>query len=174
MTPKPNTSALAAAAVAQALLLPIYGQPSNNDLLRLSNIITPILLKSSYNRVKGVHNLWGLIANADRYLHHYGTPFVRPATRLACYNPAINAEASCVSRVCTGTAGTAKIQDYKAYEAAECGAKVFIEAVVEDMWICDLCYPETFYFNVTALTLFDHLCECSGSLHALDMVLLTI
>jgi tRNA (Thr-GGU) A37 N-methylase len=34
--------------------------------------------------------------------------------------------------------------------------------------------PETFYANVTALELLNHLCAHLGSLHALDMVLLTI
>jgi hypothetical protein len=68
----------------------------------------------------------------------------------------------------------ALLQDYEAYEAAEHGVKVFIEAVVNDTWICDLCDPERFYSNVTALTIFSHLCERSGGLHALDMVLLTI
>ncbi len=52
--------------------------------------------------------------------------------------------------------------------------KVFIEAIVNDMWIWDLCNPKTFYSNVTALAIFDHLCKHSGSLHALDMVFLTI
>jgi hypothetical protein len=98
MTPKVITSALAAA---QALFVPIAidGQPSNNDLVHLSNTISPILLKSTYNHVNGVHNLWGLVANADRYLYHYGAPFVRPATRPACYGPAINTEASHVDNV---------------------------------------------------------------------------
>ncbi len=73
MTPKAITSALAAA---QALLLPINGQPSNNDLVCLSDTILPILLKTTYNHVNGIHNLWGLVASADCYLHHYGAPFV--------------------------------------------------------------------------------------------------
>jgi hypothetical protein len=171
MTPKAITSALAAA---QALSLPIDGQPSNKDLIRLSDTILPILLKATYDHVNGVHNLWGLVASVDCYFHLYGAPFVRPATRLACYDPAITAEASCVNRVCSKTAWAALLQDYKAYEAAEHGITVFIEAVVNDTWICDLCNPKTFYSNVTALDIFNHLCECSGGLHALDMVSHTI
>jgi hypothetical protein len=101
-------------------------------------------------------------------------PFVCPATRPSCYDLAINAEASCIKRVCAETAWAAKIQDYEAYEADEHGVKVFIEAVVQDTWIRGLCNPETFYSNVTALALFDHLCKHSSGLHALDMVLLTI
>jgi hypothetical protein len=91
MTPKVITSALAAA---QALLLPIDGQPSDDNLVHLSDAILPILLKATYNHVNSIHNLWGLIASVDCYLHHYGAPFVRPATRPACYDPAINQRGS--------------------------------------------------------------------------------
>jgi hypothetical protein len=171
MTPKVITSALAAA---QVLFLPINGQPSDNNLIRLSDAILPILLKATCDRVNGIHNLWGLVASVDCYLHHYGAPFVRPATHPACYDPAITAEASCVNRVCTKTAWVALIQDYGAYKAAERGVKVFIEAVVNDTWICNLRNPKTFYSNVTALDIFNHLHEHSGGIHALDMVLLTI
>jgi hypothetical protein len=134
----------------------------------------PILLKATYDHVIGVHNLWGLVASTDCYLHHYGAPFVCPATCPACYDPGINAKASCVDRVCTETAWAALLQDYEAYKATEHGVKVIIEAIVNDMWICDLCVPEMFYSNVTALAIFNHLCERSGSLHVLDMVSLTI
>jgi hypothetical protein len=171
MTPDTITSALAAA---QALFLPINGQPFDDNLVCLSNAISLILLEATYNCVNGVHNLWGHVANADRYLHHHIAPFVRPATCPACYDPDINMEASWVKRVHTKTAWVTKIQDYKAYEAAECGIKVFIKTAVADTWICNLRDPKTFYFNVTALTLFDHFHKHSGGLHALNMVLLTI
>ncbi len=163
-----------ALAAAQGLFILINGQTSDNNLVHLSNAILPIFLKATYNCVNGVHNLWGLVASADCYLHHYGAPFICPATRPACYDPAINAKASCVNSVCTETAWAAVLQDFKAYEVAECSIKVFIEALVNDKWIHDLHNPETFYSNVTALAIYDHLCECSGGLHALDMVLLTI
>ena len=57
---------------------------------------------------------------------------------------------------------------------AKSGIKVFIEVVVEDTWICDLRNPETFYSNVTALALLNHLCAHLGGLHAVDMVTLTL
>jgi hypothetical protein len=171
MTPEAITSALAAA---QALFLPINGQPSDEDLVCLSNAVLPILLKATYDRINGIHNILGLPASADWYLHHYGAPFACPATRPACYDLVINAEASCINRVCAKTTWAALIQTYKAYKAAEHGVKVFIEAVVDKTWICNLCNPKTFYSNVTALAIFDHLCEPSGGLHALDMVSLTI
>jgi hypothetical protein len=49
-----------------------------------------------------------------------------------------------------------------------------MEAVVNNTWICNLCDPEMFYSDVTALDIFNHLCMRSSGLHALDMVLLTI
>jgi hypothetical protein len=156
MTPKAITSALAAA---QVLFLPIDGQPSNDNLVCLSNAILAILLKSTYDCINGIHNLWGLVANADRYLHHYGAPLVCPATRLTCYDPVINAEASWVDHVCTKTALATKIQDYKAYEAAEHGIKVFNKAVVQDTWIHNLRDPETFFSNLTACIAQPSLCR---------------
>jgi hypothetical protein len=76
MTPEAITSALAAA---QAPFLPIDGQPSD-DLVRLSDAISLILLKATYKCINGIHNLWGLVASTDCYLHHYGAPFACPAT----------------------------------------------------------------------------------------------
>jgi hypothetical protein len=165
MTPKAIVSALTAA---QVLFLPIDGQPSKQRQCHCVHY-----LKSTYNCVNSVHNLWGLVANGNSYLHHYSAPFVCPATRLACYDPAINVEASHVDHYCAEAPWATKIQDYKAYEANEHGVKVCIKAVVEDTWICDLRNPQTFYSNVTALTLFNHLREHSRGLHALDIVLLT-
>jgi hypothetical protein len=129
MTPKAITSALAAA---QALFLPIDGQPSDNDLVHLSNAILPILLKTTYDHVNNINNLWGLTASADRYLHHNSAPFVCPAPHPACYHPAINSEASQVNCVCAKTTWVALIRDYKAFEATERGIKVFIKAVVNN------------------------------------------
>jgi hypothetical protein len=65
MTPDAITTVLT---TAQALFLPIDGQPTNNDLVRLVNAVVPVLLKATYDRVNGIHNLWGLVADADRYL----------------------------------------------------------------------------------------------------------
>jgi hypothetical protein len=110
--------------------LPINGQPTNDDLICLSDAILPIVLKAAYDRINGIHNLWGLVASADCYLNHYGAPFVCPATRLACYNPAITVKASRVDRICSKTTRAALLQDCKAYKAAERGVKVFIKAVV--------------------------------------------
>ena len=171
MTP---TALALALATATSAFLPIAGQPNDNDLVRINNALAPILQKVTYDRANGIQNLWGLIADADRYLHHYGLAFARPATCPAVYDPAIAEGASRVERTRAEAAWAARIQDYEAYEAAEAGVKTFIKAVDEDTWIRDLRNPETFYSNVTALALLNHLRDRLGGLHALDMVSLTI
>ncbi len=66
------TTALALAlATATSAFLPIAGQPTNDDLVRINDALAPILLKVTYDHANGAQNLRGLIANADRYLHHY-------------------------------------------------------------------------------------------------------
>jgi hypothetical protein len=171
MTP---TALAVALATATPAFLPIAGQPTDDDLVRMNNALTPILQKVTYDRANGIQNLWGLIADADRYLHHYGLAFASSAARPVVYNPAIAEGASRVERTHAEAAWAARIQDYKAYEAAEAGVKTFIKANVKDTWIRNLRVPETFYSNVTALALLNHLRDRSGSLHALDVVSLTI
>jgi hypothetical protein len=171
MTPTALALALTSAT---SKFLPIAGQPTNDDLVRINDALPPILLKITYDRANGVQNLRELIADTNRYLHHYGLAFVCPATRPAVYNPDIAEGASCIERTRAETSWAARTQDYEAYEAAEAGVKAFIEAVVEDTWIHDLRDPETFYSNVTALALLNHLHDHSGGLHTLDMVSLTI
>jgi hypothetical protein len=171
MTPTTLTLALATATSA---FLPIAGQPTDDDLVRINDALAPILLKIRYDRANGVQNLWGLIADADRYLHHYGLAFVCPATRPAVYDLDIAEGTSRVERTCLEASWAARIQDYEAYKAAKAGVKAFIEAVVKDTWIRSLRDPETFYSNITALALLNHLRDRPGGLHALDMVSLTI
>jgi hypothetical protein len=63
----------------------------------------------TYNCANGIQNLWGLIADADRYLHHYGLAFARPATRPAVYDPAIAEGASRGERTRAEVAWAARI-----------------------------------------------------------------
>ncbi len=129
MTP---TALALALATATSAFLPTAGQPNDDDLVRINDALAPILQKVTYDRANGVQNLWGLIANADRYLHHYGLAFTRPAARPAVYDPDIEEGASRVERTRAEATWAARIQDYEAYEAAEAGVKTFIETVAED------------------------------------------
>ena len=41
---------------------PITGCPSDENLKKIKDIITPILITLPYDSINGVHNLWGIIA----------------------------------------------------------------------------------------------------------------
>ena len=110
MTP---TALALALATATSAFLPIAGQPNDDDLVRINDALAPILQKVTYDRANGVQNLWGLIADADRYLHHYGLAFVRPATRPAVYDPAIAEGASRVMVAGWGRSGGVLVARWK-------------------------------------------------------------
>jgi hypothetical protein len=111
----PTALALALATATLAFLL-IAGQPTDNDLVCINDAFAPILLKITHDCTNGVQNLWGLIADADRYLHHYGLAFVRPATRPAVYDQDIADDTSHAKRTRAEASWAARIQDYKAYK----------------------------------------------------------
>jgi hypothetical protein len=112
------TALALALASATSAFLPIAGQLTNGDLVRINDALVSFLLKITYNCANGVQNLWGLITNANRYLHHYSLTFIRPATRPVVYDPGFAEGASRVERTRAEVSWAACIQDYEAYEAA--------------------------------------------------------
>jgi hypothetical protein len=62
------------------------------------------------------------------------------------------------------------INDYTAYIAAEKGTSNFIQTVVDEVWYKDLRDPLTFYNNVTAYAILQHITTNSGGLHSNELV----
>ena len=64
-TSQPVTHAYVPATItaARANFVPISGKPKDNDLLRLSECLMPILLGIPYNTVDVNHNLWGILSS---------------------------------------------------------------------------------------------------------------
>ena len=65
MTPKELALLLTEDAEAFA---PISVNPSNDDLVRLREDLTPTLLQAGYDKAHAKHNLWGIISLATDYL----------------------------------------------------------------------------------------------------------
>jgi hypothetical protein len=79
MTPEEITTLFAMAAT---LFQPITGQPTDNDLTAIWDLLYPLLLDIPYNEA-GTHNLIGLIEPTTTYTVTWGNPFPippRPAT----------------------------------------------------------------------------------------------
>ena len=98
-------------------LRPIVGQPSDSDLTRLWEAVTPLLLHIPYDETGAVHNLIGLIWPEAAYVSRYGKAFPK-ATRVRAYDKTIDDDAMAVVRARTKSSHKAKRVDRATYKTA--------------------------------------------------------
>jgi len=150
----------------------IVGQPTDDDIFAMTEILFPILHDADYDMtvVQGRvnHNLVGLIQSSAAYAATWTAVFPRPI-RPATYDPTIPEAATSVTRNRMEAAHSARIKDYEIFVAAEKGVSAFIQKAVEETWFKSLRDPITFYNSVTSYDLLDHLRNNSGGLHNNDL-----
>ena len=153
----------------------ITGQPTDDDIFAMTEILFPILHDAEYDMsvIPGIvnHNLVGLIQSSAAYTATWTAVFPRP-TRPATYDPTIPDAATSVMRNRMEAAHSARIKDYEIFIAAEKGVSAFIQKAVEETWFKSLRDPITFYNNVTSYNLLEHLRDNSGGLHNNDLAAL--
>ena len=119
--------------------------------------------------IEGHPNLVGLIMDEDAHKAYHGSNFPTPS-RPAIYNGNIPTDASNSVRVRCKASQTTKKEDYRLFAAAEHDSKKFILAVVEDMWVRELCDPDIFYTSVNPRDLLKHLQAMCVGLYATDVL----
>ena len=134
MTPEKITTAFTMAAT---MFQPIAGQPSDDDITVLRNVLYPLLLDIPYDE-DGTHNLIGLIKPTTSYMATWGTPFPPPPCPPAY--PIIDNVATAVIRAHREAEHAILVCDFASYEAAECATAKFIRKAVDEIWYCDLCH----------------------------------
>ena len=153
----------------------VVGQPTDDDIYKMEEILGPILHNAKYDMivVPGIvsHNLVGLFQPIATYVNTWNNAFVIP-TRPAPYDTTIDDNATSVVRNRMEAKHNNLLADYEVFEAAEKGASDFIRAVVDETWYKALRHPVTFYNNVTAFTLLEYLRTNSGGLHSNDLATL--
>jgi hypothetical protein len=164
MTPEEITSSFATAA---ALFQPIIGQPTDNDLTALRDILYPLLLEIPYDD-PGLHNLIGIIEPTASNTATWGVPFPIPA-QPPTY-PVVANDATPVVRARAEAEHAVLVHDYASFEAAEHATAKFIREAVDELWYRDLHHSRSFYTNVTAKALIDHLDANCGGLHPSKLV----
>ena len=164
MTPEEITTLFATAAT---MIQPIVGQPTDDDLTALREILYPLLLDIPYDE-DGVHNLVGLIEPTASYITTWGDAFPIPP-RPPAY-PAIADDASAVVRARREAEHAILVRDYASYDAAERATAKFIRDAVDELWYRDLRHARSFYTHVTAKQLIDHLDANCGGLHPSELV----
>ena len=168
MSPEEITALFADAA---AKFAPILGNPKDDDLTALREVLTPLLLSIPYDEdgVAPLHNLVGLIEPSMSYSATWHAPFPVPG-RPTRYDVAIANDATPVVRARMEAAHNVRLADYASFEAAERAVVKFIRGAVDEIWYKDLKDPRTFYNSVTSTALLAHLDANCGGLHPVDLI----
>jgi len=112
MTPEEITTSFSSAA---ASFQPIVGQPTDDDLTALRDILYPLLLEIPYDE-PGTHNLIGLIEPTTSYTSTWGAAFPIP-DRPPTY-PVIANDATPVVRARAEAEHAVLVRDYALFKAA--------------------------------------------------------
>ncbi len=172
MSPDAITALFAEAANA---FTPIQGNPTDDDLTAIREILTPLLFDIPYDETgptpgrPNVHNLIGLIEPDAAYIAEWNEAFPRPA-RPAPYDPTIAADATAVTRNRMEAKHSVKLADYATYETTERALSKFIRDIIDEIWYKDLRHARTFYNKVTARELLEHLDANCGGLHPSELI----
>ncbi len=113
MTPEEITTLFTTTA---ASFQPIVGQPTDDDLTAIRDLLYPLLLDIPYDEA-GTHNLIGLIEPTTTYTATWGNPFPIPP-RPPTY-PAVPDDATAVVRARREAEHAILVRDFATYEAAE-------------------------------------------------------
>lgn len=164
MTPEEITALFATAATT---FQPIVGQPTDDDLTAIREILYPLLLSIPYDE-NGTHNLIGILEPEATYATTWHAPF--PVPQRPPPYPAIADNASAVVRARGEAEHAILVKDYAVHEAAERATSKFIRDMVDELWYRDLRHARSFYNNVTAKQLMEHLDANCGGLHPVELV----
>ena len=147
-------------------------KPTENYIVRIKKVLTLILMKfKPYNKGNvGIHNMSGVVLNMSRYVEVFGVvQFVVPPV-IPMYDETIpdNATITVVKRREMTHEG--QRLDRALYEAGEKSSLAFIMKVVNRTWYATLEPLDTFFANVTALQLLEHLKDLCTVLYGIDAV----
>ena len=142
----------------------------DNDLIKIRQLLVPVLMNTKYDDLTLTHNFLGVILPSERYEQIYkkGACAIPPV--IAIYDETIEKDATIIEVHRAEGKHEAQRNDRQIYETADNACQTFIMAVVDEMWNKEIEYPDTFYTNFTDLKLLSHLTEFCAGLHTVDAV----
>ena len=148
----------------------IVDRPTDNDLIEIRQLLLLVLMMTKYDKLTLTHNLLGVILPSECYEQIYkkGAYLIPPV--IALYDDTINKDATRTEFHQAEGKHEARRNDRQLYKTANNASRNFIMVVVDKTWYKELEDPDTFYTNVTALKLLDHLTEFCLGLHTVDAV----
>ena len=154
-------------ATATAAFPNIRGQPTDDDLTALRDVLYPLLLDIPYD-MNGPDNLIGIIEPVALYTATWGQAFV-PPPRPPAY-PVTADDASAVVRARSEAQHACLIADYESWDAAKRAVSKCIREAIDEVYYRDLCHVRSFYTTGTCLQLMDHLTTNCGGLHPSELI----
>ena len=151
----------------------IVDGPTDTGIINIRQLLLPVLMKTKYDELTLPHNLSGVILPTEHYKHIYSNRAYLILPVIALYNGTIDKDATRTEVHQAEGKNEAKRNDRALYEMADTSYKNFIMEVFDETWYKELGDPDTFYTNVTALKLIDHLTEFCSGLHTVDAVNIT-
>ena len=130
-------------------------------------------MKTKYNKLALTHNLSGVIIPTDRYKHIYSKRAYSISPVIALYDDKIDRYAMRTEVQHAEGKQDAKRNDHALYKTTDTVCKTIITEVVDKTWYKDLEDPDTFYTNVTALKLLDHITKFCSEIHTANAVDIT-
>jgi hypothetical protein len=124
---------------ASAQFAPILGNPKDDDLTALREVLMPLLLSIPYDKdgLAPLHNLIGIIEPPAMYLTTWHAAFPVPV-RPARYDAAIANDAMTIVRAHMEATHNMRLADYASFEATEHVVVKFIRDVIDEIWYKDL------------------------------------
>ena len=126
---------------------PILGQPSDSDIVKITEALSEAMYQIPFDDQKGIHNLVDLIQDKISYTAAYKEAFptqkkpgIYDTTITDSTNDSIRSQKEAIHK--------AKRQDFKFFAEAERGVRNFIIAVVSETYIRDLRHSKFFYTKV--------------------------
>ena len=131
--------------------------PTDTDIIDIQKLLLPVLMKTKYDKLILTHNLSGVILPTECYEHIYlkGAYLILPV--VALYDDTIDKDVTRTEVHQAKGKHEAKKNDRALYETAETSCKNFVMEVVDKTCYKGLEELDTFYTNITALKLLDHL-----------------
>ena len=133
--------------------------PTDTDIIYIRKLILPVLVNTKYDELTLTHNLSGVILPTESYEHIYLKDAYSIPPVIALYDDTIYRDAIIIEAHQAKGKHESR-QNYRAlYKTTDTACKNFIMEVVDEIWHKELEDQDTFYTNVTALKLLDHLTE---------------
>ena len=120
-------------------------QPTDNDLIKIRQLLVPVLMNTKYDELTLTHNLSGVILPSDRYEQIYNKGAYVIPSFIALYDDTIEKYATRIDVHCAEGNHKARRNDRQIYKTADNACRTFIMAVVDETWYKELKDPDTFY-----------------------------